>query len=270
MNRVTSPEEQLYHSSKPGPSQCCLVKRYNSPPPQNTESWVTKKGPRVRNGKLVRSISLASRRKGHHQGRSYRNEKFKPGPTTQESGGYTLPGVDSYDSDKEDRRSGVPIIFTQNQCVPIRASMKHALEAEFQRLEVCGQELTAILGRWKRHYEQLCESFSNTPALHRTASQLEELLYFEEACFNVQEELSTVEDEMGHIHAQMRLFLDHNPPPFSRVSWLQDGDSTAWVPEAVAEEQEQVKSDQYPVLEWNGVDYNAIGRSYSDFENSHG
>ncbi|KAJ8111778.1 hypothetical protein ONZ43_g5543 [Nemania bipapillata] len=258
MSSATNPEKQHNGIPKPGALECHLPHRSNSLP-------LLKAGierPLMLDVKPMRSVSLAPKGRklrARHQGRSRFVNAFKPAPVTQESNGVPLDR-DSYDSDEEDRRSGVSIIYSQGQYVPFQASMKRELEAEFLRLKLYGEELSTTLDEWKQAYEQLFVRISKASARHRTASQWEDLFFLEDTYLNVREELSMVQDAMGRVHAQMRLFLDHTPPPSSHRDWRQDGDSTVWVPEAVAKQ--QAKRGEYPILEWNGVDYNATSQFF--------
>ncbi|KAJ8126675.1 hypothetical protein O1611_g6963 [Lasiodiplodia mahajangana] len=226
-------QKQLRDTSKLGIFKRHRQKRCNSFPPTKL----------VARGidKPLPSTPLASKVKGL-KGRSWLSREFKPEPVSQEPNSRVPLDVEGYESDEEDRRNGVPITYSPCCYIISQASMKRELEAEFRRLKHHGEELSKSLAQRKEEYRQLCESFSQSSNL--SSSQWEGFSAFSDAYFNIREELFTVQEEMGHIHAQLRLFLDHSPP---HDSWLEEEDILVWAPEEA--------TGQQAALEWGGVDY---------------
>ncbi|KAI0102638.1 hypothetical protein GGR51DRAFT_281890 [Nemania sp. FL0031] len=229
-------QEQLCDISKLSIFKCQRRKRSNSLPAMST-NWVARE-------KFVPSTQLTYKARGF-EGRSWLSREIRLEPVFQ--------GPGSYESEEEDRRNEVPTTYSPNHYILFQAPMKGELEAEFQRLKRYGAELSDTLGPWKEKYRQLCESISQTSGLSWAAPQWDEFFAFADDYYNLREELFAIEAEMGHIHAQLRLFLDATPP---HDFWLEEEATSVWAPEEVNEQ--QAKSGRYPVLEWNGVDYSAM------------
>ncbi|KAI0533352.1 hypothetical protein GGR58DRAFT_117270 [Xylaria digitata] len=245
---------------------------YSVPRSSSLESWPPKrchsvplgaKENRIAGEKLlvsderpVRSISLTLKGRDHDSGSWFAGE-FTLEPLSEEPNGYIPSEADDYDSDDEDRRNGVPTTYSHNRCVPFRASMKQELEAEFRRLKLYADELSATLRSWEPSYKELRRAILGPFKLTWTASQWEEFFVLEDAFFTLQDELFTLQDKMQNVNAQMYLFLDYRNLPSSPDGfWSHNEDGSVWSTSGTTEN--RARDGQYPILEWNGVDYNSL------------
>ncbi|KAI0905732.1 hypothetical protein F4823DRAFT_117802 [Ustulina deusta] len=242
MNSFAEIREKLNGSSKPGGLESQPERRCRSAPPQTTGSWVAREKPAR-----------------YDQGRSRLAEAIKPEPITEEPDGLIPTQLDGYDSDEEDRRNGVPITYSQGQFCRYQAATKYEIEVEFKRLKLYGDELSATLGEWKLGYMELRRHFSETLSPNMTVAQWENFLVLENAYFTLKDELFDVQDKMEHLNAQMYLFLDYTCSDDG--FWFHDDNNNAvWCVEGAAEK--FATNGEYPTLQSNGVDYDALDWPY--------
>ncbi|KAI0466288.1 hypothetical protein F4859DRAFT_332584 [Xylaria cf. heliscus] len=278
MKPVTKLQLQINNNSKPGAFDFQAQKRCDSVPlPRQDISrreavhtwrrdWVSREKPYVPGGTSTRSISLGSRISGRHHDESQVPVGLWPEPIFQASSTPATPRRENYDNDEEDKRNSVPISYPQHKCRPFRASMKQEVEAEFQRLRRRGKELSATLREWEGGYKKARRLFSKTLGLGWTECQWVKFMSFEKSLFDLRDDLFAVQDKMEHRNAQMYLFIERVSSSLAGGVWLRDEDTTTlWSLEVTAEQ--KAMRGEYPVLEWNGVDYNATEKVYENYEN---
>ncbi|KAI0399859.1 hypothetical protein F4802DRAFT_532596 [Xylaria palmicola] len=219
--------------------------------------WVPQEKPHALGEIPSRSISLGS---GHYHGLT---ERLQPEPLDPEfDTAAMLWGRKRHNEDEEDRRAGVPTTYSQGPASYIfDKSMQRAVEAEFQRLKrYCG-ELSATLRAWEGGYTKLRRLFFDNAGLDWTLPQWREFLDLEDAFCNLQREVFDVQEEMQCMNAQLCLFASP-PTPLSghRDAWVRGRaeDDTAGWPGG----EQRGGWGGYPVLEWNGVDYNLTSESW--------
>lgn len=229
---------------------CCAFgilskKRCSSFPLMGSEGWVDLEKPHILGTKPARSISLASKVSDHQRGRP------QPEPGIRIPDGFTVPETDDYNSDEEDRRNGVPITYAQDEGGPFRESMKWELEAEFNRLKLYGEKLAATVHELEGGYQQLCEHLSATSTVEWTVSEEDEFLVLEDSFLNLREELCTVQDNMGHKHAQLCLFIDYTRPSSRRHHCVEGKGATFWSPDGAAGQ--RIRNCEYIQSNWGQV-----------------
>ncbi|GAW25494.1 hypothetical protein SAMD00023353_0702750 [Rosellinia necatrix] len=233
------------------PSVRRLKKRRVLLPPAGSGSRAGRNTPHILSRRPVRCISFASRVRGYYRDVAKIADGLRPDPIARWNGRNQQSQMDGYDSDEEDLRNGVRITYSAEGRVVFKASLRYVLESEFHSVRARGEQLSAMLSELEPEHRRLRRHYSETLGLDWTTSQWEHFFLFEDRYFKVRERLYDVQDEMEHMTAQMYLFL---VDPYDYGYLIEDGDTTVWSLNGIAEE--QVRNNEYPALEWNGVDLN--------------
>ncbi|KAI0411902.1 hypothetical protein F5X98DRAFT_33306 [Xylaria grammica] len=249
MSLIAEIRRKVHETSRSSSLEGRPPRRCRSAPSRVREDWVVRRELYVPGKKHARSISM-NLCKRHRHGRSRVAKACRPDPAVEEEG--------DYNSDEEDGRNGVPIIYSENRCIPFRASMKYELEAQFQDFKPYADGLSAILREWEPRYKELRRAVLGPLGRDWAMSQWEEFFILENEFFNLRDELYTIEDRMQNVNAQMLLFFDHRHPPPCDGPWYHGGDSPFL--SVGGETGNGARKGWYPRLEWNGVDYNSPDR----------
>lgn len=266
MNQVSLLLDRMHDVFRPISLSCPLRKRSNSFHSVGSDPWVTRESPHVPGDKLMRSASLISRLRRSrfaeelglrlHIERSSIPMSSSPYEEDDDSNSNS-----NGNSDKEQRQPGTPTTYTSNRCIPFEPSAKRDVEAEFQRLKIRGDELMSTARAWEEGYKPLRRLFFEASGRDWTASQWAVFLFIEAGFFQSRDKLFAAQDEIQRVEALGNLYVQ-TPQLSSRGGlWFAEGDATVW--SLGRADEERVRDGEYPALEWNHVDYNAVNRRYS-------
>ncbi|KAI1760783.1 hypothetical protein GGR53DRAFT_525705 [Hypoxylon sp. FL1150] len=159
------------------------------------------------------------------------------------------------DSDEEDRKNGVPIIFSEPRGCPLSPRL---IEKVSQNLEEALEEkdsLIELLSITKRRYFKVFNWSSDAEGYHGDRATKQYALKLEDRYLQLIEEKHQLESEISHLRTMLMSFKNHITPSQTAGTKTGPGGSISW---AASDGYERFQSGAIFPLEYEGTDYNFI------------